>query len=43
MTETVKKGYVSGNVRVISYKANALKRNGTLEELKKLVAWLEDK
>jgi len=31
-------GYVSGNVRVISYRANALKSNATLEELRAIVA-----
>lgn len=31
------KGYVKGNVHVISYKANALKSNATLEELDLLV------
>lgn len=36
------KGYVPGNVAVISFRANALKRDATLDELKKLVAWLED-
>ena len=36
-------GYVLGNVDVMSYKANAMKRNATLEELKSLVLWLEQK
>jgi hypothetical protein len=35
------KGYVKGNVRVISFRANRLKSNATLQELKALVAWLE--
>lgn len=34
-------GYVPGNVYVISYRANVLKRDATLEELKQLVAWME--
>ena len=35
------KGYVKGNVQVISHRANSLKSNATLEELKKLVEWME--
>lgn len=35
------KGYVKGNVWVISYKANRLKNNATLEELRMLVKALE--
>lgn len=35
------KGYVPGNVRVISMRANHLKRDATLEELRALVAYLE--
>jgi len=34
-------GYVKGNVRVISLKANLLKKNGTLEEFKGIVRYLE--
>jgi len=33
-------GYVRGNICVISYKANRMKSNGTLEELINLVRWL---
>jgi hypothetical protein len=33
------KGYVKGNVVVISMRANRLKNNGTLEELEALVAF----
>jgi hypothetical protein len=32
------KGYIPGNVRVISYRANALKSNATLEELELVLA-----
>ena len=35
------KGYVKGNVRVISNRANHLKNNGTLEEFRAIVAYLE--
>jgi hypothetical protein len=31
------KGYIKGNIRVISYRANQLKSNGTLEEMKLVV------
>lgn len=34
------RGYVIGNVRVISWRANQLKRDATLEELKCLVAYV---
>lgn len=34
-------GYVSGNVRVISYRANRIKNDGTLLELRAIVAWME--
>ncbi len=33
-------GYVPGNVAVISWRANSIKTNATLEELEKLVVWL---
>lgn len=33
------KGYVKGNVVVISHKANRIKNNGTLEELEAVVAY----
>ena len=33
-------GYVPGNVAVISFRANSLKRDGTHEELELLVDWL---
>lgn len=35
------RGYVRGNVCVISHRANWIKNNATLGELKKLVAWME--
>lgn len=35
-------GYVRGNVRVISGRANTLKRDGTPEELRKVADWVED-
>jgi hypothetical protein len=35
------RGYVKGNVRVISNRANHLKNNGSLEEFKAIVAYLE--
>jgi len=35
------RGYVKGNVRVISFRANTIKSNATLEELKAVVSFLE--
>lgn len=34
-------GYVSGNVSVISWRANNLKRDATLEEIERIAAWIE--
>jgi len=34
-------GYVKGNINVVSNRANTLKRDGTLEEFEKIVAWLK--
>lgn len=34
-------GYVKGNVKVISAKANRLKNNGTVDELKKIIEYME--
>lgn len=36
-------GYVRGNVEVISHKANRMKNNGSLEEMRKVLAWMEKK
>jgi hypothetical protein len=36
-------GYVKGNVRVISWRANCLKRDGSLEEFRCIVAYMEGK
>ena len=35
------KGYIKGNVMVISHRANALKSNATVEEIEKLYAYLK--
>lgn len=35
-------GYVKGNIRIISFRANWLKTNATLKELKAIVKYLED-
>lgn len=34
-------GYVPGNIRVISLRANAIKNDATIEELRKVADWLE--
>lgn len=34
-------GYVKGNIAVISKKANTIKNNGSLEEVKKVLEWME--
>lgn len=34
-------GYTKGNARVISWRANDLKKDGTLEEFQKIVAYME--
>lgn len=36
-----KRGYVPGNIVVISYRANRIKSDATLKELKALVRWLK--
>ena len=35
-------GYVRGNVRVISGRANMIKRDGTAEELRKIANWMDE-
>jgi len=35
------KGYVKGNVAVISFRANSLKSDATLDELQKLTRWVK--
>lgn len=34
-------GYVKGNVRIVSWRANAIKRDATLDELRRIVAYME--
>ena len=34
-------GYVKGNINVISWRANRLKNNGTPEEFRRLVKWMD--
>jgi hypothetical protein len=36
------KGYIRGNVLIISLRANALKNDGTLEELRAIVKYMEE-
>lgn len=35
------KGYVPGNIAVISHRANTIKTNATVEEIRKVADWLE--
>lgn len=35
-------GYIKGNVRVISSKANRLKNNGTIEEFKQIIKYMQN-
>jgi hypothetical protein len=37
------KGYIIGNVAILCYKCNRLKNNGTIEELKMIINWMEQK
>lgn len=36
-------GYVKGNVVIISYKANTIKNNASIDELEKILNWLKEK
>ncbi len=36
-----KKGYTPGNIAIMSYRANRMKNNSTLEEMENLVAWMK--
>jgi len=36
------KGYIPGNVQIISYRANMLKRDATIEEMFKLGQWAKN-
>jgi hypothetical protein len=36
-----RKGYVRGNIAVISHRANRIKNDATLKELQQLVRWLK--
>lgn len=35
------KGYVKGNVAIISHKANTIKNNASVEDLEKVLSWLK--
>lgn len=37
------KGYTPDNIEVISWRANTLKRNGTVEEFEQLAAWMRQR
>jgi hypothetical protein len=36
------KGYVEGNIAIISQRANTLKQDASLDDLRNLVTWLEE-
>lgn len=35
-------GYVKGNIRVISFKANSIKNDASIEELRQILQYMED-
>lgn len=35
-------GYVKGNVAIISFKANTIKNNASIEEIEKVLIWMKD-
>ena len=37
-----KRGYVRGNIAVISWRANTIKNDATLDELQRVVRWLKN-
>lgn len=37
------KGYVPGNVIVTSFRANTLRKNGTIAEFQAIIAWLQSR
>lgn len=38
-----KKGYVQGNIVVISCRANRIKNDGSIEEMEKILTWLKER
>lgn len=35
-------GYVPGNIAIVSYRANRIKNNGTVEEHRRIATWMEE-